>query len=215
MVRLILPLADKSEWLRLFDPRGGGLFVPTAEPPDVGTEVRVDLTIADGGPRVILKGSVLWRRTDGDPRSPAGCSVGLSVEDREKINFLNGFVRGGLINRRERRRLPLRLPLTFGAVDGPQKSFSRDINDDGIFVLTEAPLAEGTTVHLVIEVPGHDKPLSLKGAVTHTVIVEDEDVPGMGIRFITAGAEQDELTRVIDRLEELFFKSALPEEVIT
>ena len=215
MIRLTLPLAEKSDWLRLFDPRGGGLFVPTPDPPNVGEEVRVDLTVTSGGPRVILKGNVLWRRLEPDGRSPAGCSIGLSVEDREKINFLNGFVRGGLINRRERRRLPLRLPVTYGGLEGPLKSFTRDINDDGVFVVADAPLPEGTVIHLVVNVPGRQAPLNLKGSVGHTVIPEDEDVPGMGIRFQLSADEQKELTQLVDELEKAFFAGTLPEDVIT
>ena len=55
MIRLRLPLADKTDWLKVFDPRGGGVFVPLEAPPDVGSEVRVDLTIGGDhdGPRVI------------------------------------------------------------------------------------------------------------------------------------------------------------------
>ena len=79
MLRLTLALTDKSEWVKVFDPRGGGLFVATPSPPEVGTDVRVDLSIASGGPRVILKGSVVFRRTEVDGRAPIGCAVGLAV----------------------------------------------------------------------------------------------------------------------------------------
>jgi Tfp pilus assembly protein PilZ len=215
VIRLSLPLADKAEWVKVFDPRGGGVFVATPTPPDVGSEVRVDLTIANGGPRVILKGNVVFRRTEGDPRNPVGCSVGLSVGEREKVNFLNGFVRGGLLNRREKRRLPLRFPVTYGGIDGPQKSHSRDFNDEGIFILSEKPLPEQTVLHLVLSIPGRGEPLSLKGIVSHTVIVEDEDIPGMGIRFTTTPAEQTELTKIVDELEAAFLSGKLPEEVIS
>jgi Tfp pilus assembly protein PilZ len=215
LVRLTLPLADKSDWLKVFDPRGGGVFVPTAEPPAVGTEVRVDLTVMEGGPRVILKGSVVWTRPQADGRDPAGCHVGLSNEDREKINFLNGFVRGGLINRREMRRLPLRLPVTYGAIEGPKQTFTRDVNEEGVFVISDKPLPEDTIVHLVIGFPGVPQPLSLKGKVSHTVIVEDGDTPGMGIRFQFADGEGSRMKEVIDQVEAAFIRGLLPEEVIT
>lgn len=213
-MRLSLPLAEKSDWLRHFDPRGGALFVPTENPPEVGTEVRVDLTVTAGGPRVILKGNVLWRRLGHDGRHPAGCAVGLSTSEREKVNFLNGYVRGGLLNRRERRRLPLRLPVTYGGLEGPVASFTRDINEEGVFVLAERPLSEGTRVHMAIAIPGRSAPLSLYGLVHHTVIVEDEDVPGMGVCFQLSDDERAELTRVVDRLEAEFLSGSLPEEVI-
>jgi uncharacterized protein (TIGR02266 family) len=139
-------------------------------------------------------------------------SVGLALSEREKINFLNGYVRGGLLNRRERRRLPLRLPVSYGGVDGTKKSFSRDLNEEGIFIVTDQPLPEGTVLHLMVELPGRKEPLALKGKVTHTVIVEDEDVPGMGIVFEAPGAE---LSKLVDELEAKFLSARLPEDVIT
>jgi Tfp pilus assembly protein PilZ len=214
MIRLMLALNEKTDWLRVFDPRGGGLFVPTEAPPDVGAEVRVDLTITDGGPRLVLKGSVVWRRDKSDGRDQAGCNVGLATEDREKINFINGYVRGGLINRRERRRLPLRLPVTYGAIEGPRATFTRDINEEGIFILTDKPLPERTILSFVLTLPGQAA-RSLKGVVTHTVIPEDEDTPGMGVRFQLEAAEAADMKAAVDKLEEAFYKAALPEEVIT
>lgn len=214
MNRLVLPLGDKSEWLRVFDPRGGGLFVAGSSPPPVGDEVRVDLTIGEGGPRVILKGNVVWRRAESDGRDPAGCNVGLLPEDREKINFINGYVRGGLINRRERRRLPLRLPVTYGDVSGPKQSQTRDINEEGLFIISEKPLPEKTLLHFVLSLPGR-APWSLKGTVTHTVIPEDEDTPGMGIKYVLDGGDQAEMLKAIDALEGEFYRGALPEDVIT
>jgi uncharacterized protein (TIGR02266 family) len=215
VIRLSLRLPDRHEWVKVFDPRGGGLFIPVDKPPVVGADVMVDLTIEDGGPRVILRGSVLWRREEATSKDPAGCSVGLVAADREKINFLNGFVRGGLLNRRERRRLPLKLPVTYGGLDGPVESATRDINEEGIFILAESPLPEGTLVHFVLTVPGRDEPLELKGNVTHTVVIDDDDVPGMGVRYLVEDSDRDELTQLVDRLEADFMSGALPDDVIS
>jgi hypothetical protein len=55
--------------------------------------------------------------------------------------------------------------------------------------------------------------LSLSGEVTHTVLVEDEDLPGMGIVFAES-ARSETLTRVIDELEQAFLTGSLPEEVL-
>ena len=216
MTRLDLRLGDRHEWVKVFDPRGASIFVATAAPPAVGAEVRIDLTIEDGGPRVILRGTVLWIREVADGADPAGCAVGLSVDDREKVNFLNGFVRGGLLNRRERRRLPLRLPVTYGGIDGPVQTWTRDLNEEGMFILSEAPLPEQTILHFVVAVPGREQPLELKGTVSHTVIVEDDDVPGMGVRYVIDGPERAaELTAIVDALEQDFLTGALPDDVIS
>lgn len=214
MNRLALRLADRHDWVKVFDPRGGGIFVPAQNPPAVGEDVRIDLTVEDGGPRVILTGTVLWRREEDSPKEPAGCSVGLVPADKEKVNFLNGYVRGGLLNRRERRRLPLRLPLTFGGLAGPVETFTRDVNEEGLFILSDSPLPEGTLVHFVLSVPGRVEPLELKGKVTHTVVVDDDDVPGMGVRYEINEGQARELTVLVDRLEAEFLEGKLPDEVI-
>lgn len=218
MTRLVLRLADRHDWVKVFDPRGGSLFVATDAPPAVGAPVLVDLTIDDGGPRVILKGTILWTRAvdDADERDQAGCSVGLAVGDREKVNFLNGFVRGGLLNRRERRRLPLRLPVTYGGLQGPEQTHTRDINEEGMFILSEDPLPEQTVLHFVLAVPGREVPVELKGTVTHTVLSSDDDVPGMGVRYLLEEeGRAAEMMAIVDALESAFLEGSLPDEVIS
>ena len=218
MTRLVLRLADRHDWVKVFDPRGSSIFVAVAAPPPVGASVHVDLTIEDGGPRVILRGAVLWCRDadEADAKDPAGCGVALVAADREKINFLNGFVRGGLLNRRERRRLPLRLPVTFGGLDGPEQTFTRDINEEGMFILADEPLPEQTLLHFVLAVPGQAEPVELKGTVSHTVITADDDVPGMGVRYVLDDpARAAEMMAIVDRLEQEFLAGMLPDDVIS
>lgn len=213
MRRIDLQLPDKSDWVKIFDPRDSTIFVAHDEPPAVGDPIRVDLIVGTSGPRVILRGKVIARRMKGDAALPRGASVALGPDEREKINYLNGFVRGGLLDLREIRRLPLRFPVTYGGIGGPCKSFTRDINEEGVFVVTEDPLPEGSEVHLLLTVPTRPAPVSLSGLVSHTVVVEDEDVPGMGIRFRHPGEPQrDEVKRLIDELERMFMSNKLADE---
>ncbi len=212
MRRIDLQLPDKADWVKIFDPRDSTIFVVHDDPPAVGDPVRVDLIVGMSGPRVILRGKVIARRMKGDASMPRGASVALGPDEREKINYLNGFVRGGLLDLREIRRLPLRFPVTYGGIGGPCKSHTRDINEEGVFVVTEDPLPEGSEVHLLITLPTRPAPLSLAGVVSHTVVVEDEDIPGMGIKFSYQGNQRDEVTRLIDELEKMFVGNKLPEE---
>lgn len=214
VVRLTLDLADKSEWVKVFDPRDCTVFVTLAKPPEVGAQARLDLTVAEGGPRVIMHGRVIARRAQADANLPTGCSIAIGFEDREKINYLNGYVRGGLLNLRERRRLPVRLPVVYGGLDGPRRTFTRDINEQGVFVVSEDPLPEQSEVHLRVEVPGRSTPVALVGRVEHTVVVEDEDVPGMGIVFKFGNGEERDFSAVIDELERAFVAGTLPEECL-
>ena len=118
-------LSDKGDWVKVFDPRDSTIFVARDAPPSIGEQVRLDLVVGTHGPKVILRGKVIARRVKGDSTLPRGCSIALGPDEREKINYLNGFVRGGLLNLRERRRLPLRLKVTYGGISGPCETFTR------------------------------------------------------------------------------------------
>ena len=206
-MRIDLRLVNESEWLKVFDPRDSTLAAVTKSSPAVGTQVRVDLVIGKEGPRVILHGQVISHQSD-------GCTVAISPADREKINYVNGFVRGGLLNLRERRRLPVRLEVTYGGLEGPCKTFTRDINEEGVFILTDAPLPEDSEVHLFLTAPGAAQPLSLTGMVQHTVVPDDEDTPGMGILFKLEDGQRATLTKLVDDLEKAFLSGQLPEALL-
>ncbi len=211
MPRFELQLADKSEWVKTFDPRDGTIALAVQDPPAVGEYVRVDVSIRNG-PLVILRGRVVSRRSDPETAA-AGCSIALGPEEREKINYLNGYVRGGLLNLRELRRLPLRLDVVYGGLEGPCSSYTRDINEQGVFVVTDNPLPEDSQVHLRIYIPGRG-PILASGEVSHTVVVEDEDTPGMGIVFQFTDEERQSFVEAIDQLEKAFLSSTLPEELL-
>jgi PilZ domain len=207
-VRVVLRLAATSEWIQVFDPRDGAVAVAVSPRPALGDAIRVDLTCGPVGPRVILRGQVIGHR-DGDV-----ALVGLGPSEREKVNYLNGFVRGGLLNLRERRRIPVRLPVTYGGLTGSVKTVTRDINDQGVFVLTEEPLPEDAEVHLIITLPAPAAALSVLGRVSHTVVPEDDDIAGMGIVFRTSDIDPTALATAIDLLEQSFLDGTLPEEFL-
>src|SRR3569833_1880804 len=79
------------------------MFVPGGDPPNVGERVTVEV-VFQGGPRVLLHGVVLWRRTTGDARARPGAGVGIDGAEQSKIRCLLGYVRGGRLDVRERRR---------------------------------------------------------------------------------------------------------------
>jgi len=206
-VRLELRLNSQSEWIKIFDPRDWTVFVPHDEHVDNGATLRIDLDV--GGWRVTLRGTVVGSREE-----PRGIVVALGGSEREKINYLNGFVRGGLINLREKRRLPVRLQVTYGAVEGPANTFTKDINEEGLFLFTDKPLPETSQVHMLVTVPGKAQPLSLVGKVSHTILAQDEEPPGMGIVFDVDEATREQLLKVMEELERMLDSGALPSTVI-
>lgn len=179
------------------------MFVPTNEAIDHGTPLRIDLDV--GGWLVTLRGTVVGSREE-----PSGILVALSGAEREKINYLNGFVRGGLLNLREKRRLPIKLHVTYGAVEGPAETFTKDINEEGLFLFTERPLPETSQIHMLVSVPGVDQPLSLIGKVSHTILAQDDEPPGMGIVFDIDDAQREQLAAVLKELEAKLEAGKLP-----
>jgi uncharacterized protein (TIGR02266 family) len=201
--RLELRLSNQSEWIKIFDPRDWTVFVPTEQPIDNGANLRIDLDV--GGWLVTLRGTVVGAR-----QAPTGVVVALGGSERDKINYLNGFVRGGLLNLREKRRLPIRLQVTYGAIEGPASTFTKDINEEGVFLFTDKPLPETSQVHMLVTVPGKPQPLSLMGKVSHTIVPTDEEPPGMGIVFELDEAQREALQGVIRELEEQLHAGRLP-----
>ena len=92
--------------------------------------------------------------------------------------------------------------MTYGAVEGPANTFTKDINEEGVFLFTDKPLPETSQVHMLVQVPGKPQPLSLVGKVSHTILAQDDEPPGMGIVFDLDDAQREQLTQVIRELEE-------------
>jgi Tfp pilus assembly protein PilZ len=203
-VRLELKLTNQAEWIKIFDPRDWTVFVPTDKQIESGAALRIDLDV--GGWLVTLRGAVVGQR-DGATK---GVVVALGGTERDKINYLNGFVRGGLLNLREKRRLPIKLSVTYGAVEGPATTFTKDINEEGLFLFTDKPLPETSQIHMLVTVPGRSQPLSLMGKVTHTIIAENDEPPGMGIVFDCDDAQRDELAGIVKDLEAQLMSGRLP-----
>ena len=154
MTRLKLHLVDRQDFHKYYE-AASGMFVPGAEPPNVGERVTVEV-IFQGGPRVLLHGVVLWRRTTGDARARPGAGVGIDGAEQAKIRYLLGYVRGGLIDVRERRRLPVRLRVAYTGQKGRRVNFTRDLNEEGAFVRTAEMLELGASTMLLISPPGGD-----------------------------------------------------------
>jgi Tfp pilus assembly protein PilZ len=202
-IRLELRLSHQSEWIKIFDPRDWTIFVPTGDAVAHSTAVRIDLDV--GGWLVALRGTVVGRRDE-----PPGVLVALGGTERDKINYLNGFVRGGLLNLREKRRLPIKLAVTYGAVEGPATTFTKDINEEGVFLFTDRPLPETSQVHMLLSLPDRAQPLSLIGKVSHTILAADDEPPGMGIVFDLDDAARAQLTEIIVDLEAQLHAGKLP-----
>lgn len=202
-VRLELRLSDQHEWIKIFDPRDWTVFVRGEQMFDDGAPVRVDLDV--GGWLVTLRGNIVGAREE-----PRGVVVALGASERDKINYLNGYVRGGLLNLREKRRLPVRLSVTYGAIEGPATTFTKDINEEGVFLFTDRPLPETSQVHMLVAIPDRPQPFSVFGRVTHTILPHDDEPPGMGLIFDLDDTQRAALGAIVKELEEQMHAGRLP-----
>ena len=104
----------------------------------------------------------------------------------------------------------IRLQVTYGAVEGPASTFTKDINEEGVFLFTDKPLPETSQVHMLVTVPGKTQPLSLVGKVSHTILAADDEPPGMGIVFDLDDTQREALQDVIKELETALLAGNLP-----
>ena len=100
--------------------------------------------------------------------------------------------------------------MTYGAIAGPETTFTKDINEEGLFLFTDKPLPETSQIHMLVTVPGKSQPLSLMGKVSHTIIAEDDEPPGMGVVFELDDTQRADLVEVIRHLETEFAAGNLP-----
>jgi Tfp pilus assembly protein PilZ len=212
MTRLKLHLVERSDFHKYYDP-AAGMFVPSTDAPGVGERVTVEV-IFQGGPRVLLHGAILWRRTTGDARARPGAGIGIDGAEKSKIRYLLGYVRGGLIDVRERRRLPVRLRVAYSGVRGRRINFTRDLNEEGAFVRTAEMLDLGATTMLLVSPPGAGyKPFEVHATVTRQHS-EGSD-RGVGVKFdFKDEQERTRWSAFVNKLESDYLEGRLADDVL-
>ncbi|HEY2742965.1 MAG TPA: PilZ domain-containing protein [Polyangia bacterium] len=212
MTRLKLHLVDRTDFHKYYE-AASGMFIPGSEPPNVGERVTVEV-VFQGGPRVLLHGVVLWRRTAGDARARPGSGVGIDGAEQAKIRYLLGYVRGGLIDVRERRRLPVRLRVAYTGQKGRRVNFTRDLNEEGAFVRTAEMLDLGAATTLVISPPGGDyRPVEVAATVTRQH--SEGNDRGVGVRFdFKDDLERTRWAAFVQKLESDYLDGRLSDDVL-
>jgi serine/threonine protein kinase len=219
--RLRVEVDGPAGWAEIYDPSvsGGGLFCPTDDPPRIGGRVYAEVAFLSG-PRFFVRGIVTWRRAKVGPRTAdrrARAGIGLQIHprDRNKVAYVNSWVRGSIGERRGVRRLPVRLRVTYSARSGRRINFTRDINESSVFLRSHELLELGTTIRLLIMPPDESQLFfDLKGEVRR--LVEDEEQRGMGVFLAFPHAEAHEaFGEFVRGLERAFLAGMLPDDVIS
>ena len=216
MPRLKLHCVERADFSKFYDANtsGGGLFVATPTAPPVGRQVTVEV-VFQGGPRVLLHGLVAWRRATGDARARPGVGIAVDAMERAKLNYILAYVRGGLLDMRERKRLPVRLRVAYNAPSGVRRiNFTRDINDEGAFVRASELLEVGAKTSLVIAAPSDQyRPFEVRCTVMR--LQQDGVEKGMGVKFVfVTDEEKSRWSAFMQRLEADYLEGRLPDDAL-
>jgi Tfp pilus assembly protein PilZ len=212
--RIKLHIVERTDLLKYFDPtaNGIGLFVAGAPVVSVGDRVTVEV-LFQGGPRVLLAGSIAWRRTIGDARTRPG--VGVTIEPREqpKIDYLMGYVRGALLDARQKRRLPVRLRVTYEGNKGRRINFTRDLSQEGAFVRTSEAFDVGARTTLLISPPRPYRIVLVRATVARR---QDSGIErGIGVQFdFETSQERQRMLSFVNQLETDYLEGRLPDETL-
>jgi type IV pilus assembly protein PilZ len=104
-----------------------------------------------------------------------------------------------VIERRRTPRTPVTVRIEYETVDAMFSEFTRNINECGVFIETEQPLAVDEQVRLHFRLPGSTDSIEVPGRVAWVSSGEGSGMPGMGIEFAcldeAARARIDELVK--------------------
>jgi uncharacterized protein (TIGR02266 family) len=166
----------------------GGLFVSTVDPLPVGSDLDLEVELAQKGTSFKVKGQVVWVNNGDDPQK-RGMGIKFSHLSYEQKRYVYGLVddtlRQHLLERRRFARVDARLKVKFVFAEGFFELRTEDLSLGGMFIATDHLVPVGEKVRLVLQVPGEQPPVK---AVAEVVRVVEESTPGLpaglGVRFL-------------------------------
>src|SRR5512138_2572703 len=106
-------------------------------------------------------------------------------------------------NKRRAARLHHEIPVAYRSVGSFLTDWATNISHGGLFINTRKPLPVGTTVKILIQLPGASFPCQLTGRVARVTDFDNRSnlVPGMGIEFVDIDdAKKRDIESFVDRL---------------
>jgi uncharacterized protein (TIGR02266 family) len=106
-------------------------------------------------------------------------------------------------NKRKATRLHHEIPVAYRSVGSFLTDWATNISQGGLFINTRKPLAVGTAVKIIIQLPGAAFPYEMAGRVTRVTQYDNHAnmVPGMGIEFTDVDdAKRREIEAFVERL---------------
>jgi uncharacterized protein (TIGR02266 family) len=106
-------------------------------------------------------------------------------------------------NQRRAVRLHHEIPVAYRSVGSFLTDWATNISRGGMFINTRKPLAVGTDVKILVQLPGTAFPYQLEGRVTRVTEYDNHAnmVPGMGIEFTDVDdAKRRDIETFVERL---------------
>lgn len=107
-------------------------------------------------------------------------------------------------NKRKAERLHHEIPVAYRSVGSFLTDWATNISQGGVFINTRNPLAVGTDVKILIQLPGAQFPYHLDGRVTRVSEFDNHAnmVPGMAVEFTGVDeARRKEIESFVERLK--------------
>jgi type IV pilus assembly protein PilZ len=107
-------------------------------------------------------------------------------------------------NKRRATRLHHEIPVAYRSVGSFLTDWATNISQGGLFINTRNPLAVGTEVRILIQLPGESEAAALDGRVTRVTAYDNQQnmVPGMGVEFTALEpTRRAELDRFVQKLK--------------
>jgi type IV pilus assembly protein PilZ len=104
-------------------------------------------------------------------------------------------------DRRRQPRASLKIPVDYSSVDAFFTDFTRDINEGGVFIETDAPAEIDAEVQLHFKLPDEADPLRVIGRVAWVSDGKRDKPAGMGIEFQHLPEEmRQRINRIVRKL---------------
>ena len=101
------------------------------------------------------------------------------------------------VERRQSHRAPVTVRVTYSTVDAMFSEFTRNINEGGLFIESETPLALDEQVQLQFRLPGVEDPFKVSGRIAWVRESGGDGPAGMGVEF---GSLDQDSRRKIDEI---------------
>ncbi|MCD6497940.1 MAG: hypothetical protein J7M25_06480 [Deltaproteobacteria bacterium] len=215
MKKLLLEIPDRQSWFEHVQTDANGLilFCPTANAPRVGQVALVDIQFATGC-RLFIHGMTIWRRKQTSAHMQAGAGILVASSDLPKMEFLNGYARGGLVDRREGNlRLPVRINVIYKTESGRRMNFTRNIHKNGISLGCAEFSPVGSILDLKLLFPQGLGTCSASGNIVRHI--EDSRGKAMAVELTFPTQDvSDRYDKTLEELEQLLTSGELPEEYL-